>query len=302
MFKDFNEMLESVKQRKRGTVIIAAAQTESVLDAAILAKRENLAESLLVGDKPAILALLDKLAPELKDSFEIVDTGADLQKAAAVSVQLVHENRGNLILKGKTETATILRAVLDKEKGLRVADVISDVLAYEHPDGLKLMSDGGINLLPELNELIAIIKNAVWVAQGMGCPNPKVALLSAIETVNPKMPSTVNAAIITQMNKRKQITGCEIEGPLAFDLAVDPEAAKIKGISSPVAGYADVMIVPSIEAGNLFGKIVSLYCGYRVAHFVVGTKVPILIPSRADTGENKMLCMAMALSCMPDQN
>lgn len=300
MFKDFNEMVQAVKTRKRGTVIVAAAQTESVLDAAILAKQENLADSLLVGDKPAILALLEKLAPQFRDSFEIIDTGADLQKAAAMSVQLVHEKRGNLILKGKTETSTILRAVLDKEKGLRISEVISDVLAYEHPDGLKLMSDGGINLLPELSEMIAIIKNAVWVAHGMGCPNPKVALLSAIETVNPKMPSTVNAAIIAKMNQRNQITGCEIEGPLAFDLAVDPEAARIKGISSPVAGHADVLIVPSIEAGNIFGKIVSLYCGYRVAHFVVGTKVPILIPSRADTGENKMLCMAMALACMPD--
>lgn len=300
MYKDFNEMMDSVKKRRKGTVVIAAAQTDSVLDAAILAKQENLADSLLVGDKQAILALLEKMAPEYVNSFEIVDTGADLAKAATVSVQLIREGRGDLILKGKTDTALLLRAVLDKEKGLRVSEVISDVLAYEHPDGLKLMSDGGINIAPELSEKIAIIRNAVEVAHGLGEPNPKVALLSFIETVNPKAQSTIDAALIAKMNDRKQIPGCVIDGPLAFDLAIDPESVRIKGIQSPVAGDADIIIVPNIECGNLYGKLVSLYCGYRVAHFVVGTKVPILIPSRADTGENKMLCMAMALSCMKE--
>ncbi|MDY0151962.1 MAG: bifunctional enoyl-CoA hydratase/phosphate acetyltransferase [Candidatus Cloacimonas sp.] len=296
MFKNFDELLSHVKQNRKGTVIIAAAQTESVLDAAILAKRENLAESILVGDKPAIVQLLQQLAPDLADSFEIVDTGSDLKKAAAVAVALAKEGRGDLILKGKTDTSVLLKAVLDKEKGLRISEVISDVLAYEHPSGLKLMSDGGINILPELSEKIAIIKNAVTVAHALGNPNPKVALLSAVEAVSPKMPSTIDAALIAKMNERNQITGCIIEGPLAFDNAVDIEAAKIKGITSPVGGEADILIVPSIEAGNIFGKLLTYYCHYRVAHVVMGTKVPILIPSRADDAETKMLCMAMGLA------
>lgn len=296
MYKNFDELVTQVKQKRKGTVIIAAAQTESVLDAAILAKRDNLAESILVGDKPAILALLQQLAPELKDSFEIIDTGSDLKQAAAIAVALVREGRGDLILKGKTDTSVLLKAVLDKEKGLRISDVISDVLAYEHPTGLKLMSDGGINILPELNEKIAIIKNAVAVAHALGNPNPKVALLSAVEAVNPKMPSTMDAALISKMNERKQIPGCIIEGPLAFDNAVDMDAAKIKGITSEVGGQADILIVPSIEAGNIFGKMLTYYCNYRVAHVVMGTKVPILIPSRADDAETKMLCMAMGLA------
>ncbi len=129
-------------------------------------------------------------------------------------------------------------------------------------------------------------------------PNPKVALLSAVEAVNPKMPSTIDAALIARMNERKQITGCIVEGPLAFDNAIDIEAAKIKGITSPVGGQADILIVPNIEAGNIFGKTLTYYCHYRVAHVVMGTKVPILIPSRADDGETKMLCMAMGLLCM----
>lgn len=291
-------MVAAVKTGRRGTVVIAAAQTESVLDAAILAKQDELADCLLVGDKPEIQALLQKMAPELANGFEIVDVGADLNQAAKRSVELVREGKGDIILKGKTDSGQLLRAVLDKEKGLRESDVISDVLAYEHPDGLKLLSDGGVNLYPDLKEKIAIVKNAVQVAHSLGSPMPKVALLTAVETVNPKMQSTIDAALISRMNARKQITGCIVEGPLAFDNAVDAEAARIKGIESPVAGQAEVFIVPNIEAGNIFGKMLGYYCGWRVAHVVVGTKAPILIPSRADRGELKMLCMAMALACM----
>jgi len=291
-------MVAAVKTGRRGTVVIAAAQTESVLDAAILAKQDELADCLLVGDKPEIQALLQKMAPELANDFEIVDVGTDLNQAAKRSVELVREGKGDIILKGKTDSGQLLRAVLDKEKGLRESDVISDVLAYEHPDGLKLLSDGGVNLYPDLKEKIAIVKNAVQVAHSLGSPMPKVALLTAVETVNPKMQSTIDAALISRMNARKQITGCIVEGPLAFDNAVDAEAARIKGIESPVAGQAEVFIVPNIEAGNIFGKMLGYYCGWRVAHVVVGTKAPILIPSRADRGELKMLCMAMALACM----
>ncbi|NLW19156.1 MAG: bifunctional enoyl-CoA hydratase/phosphate acetyltransferase [Candidatus Cloacimonetes bacterium] len=298
MYKNFDEMVAAVKTGRRGTVVIAAAQTESVLDAAILAKQDELADCLLVGDKPEIQALLQKMAPELANDFEIVDVGTDLNQAAKRSVELVREGKGDIILKGKTDSGQLLRAVLDKEKGLRESDVISDVLAYEHPDGLKLLSDGGVNLYPDLKEKIAIVKNAVQVAHSLGSPMPKVALLTAVETVNPKMQSTIDAALISRMNARKQITGCIVEGPLAFDNAVDAEAARIKGIESPVAGQAEVFIVPNIEAGNIFGKMLGYYCGWRVAHVVVGTKAPILIPSRADRGELKMLCMAMALACM----
>ena len=239
MIKNFDELIARVKEGKRGTAIIAAAQTESVLDAAILAKKEGLAESILVGDAKAIQELLNKMSPEYAHSFEIVDTGADLTAAAVKAVELINQGKGDLILKGKTDTSMLLRAVLDKEKGLRISEVISDVLAYEHPDGIKLMSDGGINILPELKEKIAIIKNAVQVAHSLGNPNPKVAILSAVEVVNPKMPATMDAALIAKMNERRQISGCIIEGPLAFDNAVDIVAAQLKGITSPVGGAAD---------------------------------------------------------------
>jgi phosphate butyryltransferase len=298
MIKNFDELILRVKQARRGSVVIAAAQTESVLDAAILAKKEGLADNILVGDAQKIKDLLHKMSPEHSDSFEIVDTGSDLVAAAKKAVELVQQGKADLILKGKTDTSILLRAVLDKETGLRTSDVISDVLAYEHPEGIKLMSDGGINILPELKEKLAIIKNAVQVAHYLDNPNPKVAILSAVEVVNPKMPSTLDAALISKMNDRKQLTGCEIEGPLAFDNAVDATAARLKGITSAVGGAADIMIVPNIEAGNIFGKMLTYYCKYRVAHVVMGTKAPILIPSRADDGETKMLCMALGLASL----
>ncbi len=296
--QNFDAMLEMVKTKPRKKVIVAAAQSESSLEAAVLSYREGMADSILVGDAADIETKLKKTAPDLAGRFELIDCGSDLSQAAQISVELARDGRGQVILKGKTDTAVLLKAVLDKEKGLKVSDVISDVFAYEHPDGIRLMSDGGINILPDLNEKVAIIRNAVPVAHAFGIPNPRVALLSAVEAVNPKMPSTVDASLISMMNVRGQITGCLVEGPLAFDNAVDIESARIKAIRSPVAGNADILVMPNIEAGNIFAKTLVYYCRYRIAHIVVGTRVPILIPSRADEGETKMLCIAMALACM----
>ncbi|MDP8231596.1 MAG: bifunctional enoyl-CoA hydratase/phosphate acetyltransferase, partial [Candidatus Zophobacter franzmannii] len=267
----------------------------SALEAAVLAKQEGLADSILIGDKAVILDILKKDFPNFVDSFEIVDTGSDLKKACEETVRYAKEGLGDIILKGKADTALLLKAALDKVTGVRASDVISDVLAFEHPERIIFMSDGGINLYPELKEKIAIINNAVKVAHSFDCPKPKVALLAAVESVNPKMPCTIDASLLSKMNDRGQIKGCIVDGPLAFDNAINEEAARIKGIKSEVAGHADILIVPNIEAGNIFGKTLTYYCNYRVAHVVMGTKVPILIASRADTGETKMLCIAMGV-------
>lgn len=298
MLKNFNEMLNKVKsQETKKTVIVAAAQTDSAIEAAILAHDENLAQSILVGDKVAIEDIINTQFPKYAGVFQIQDTGKDLSKACSVSVGLIRENAGHIILKGKADTALILKAALDKENGLRTGEIISDVLAYETPERILLMTDGGINLYPDLNEKISIIKNAVKVAHSFDNPNPKVALLAAVEVVNPKMPCTMDASVISKMNQRKQIANCIIDGPLAFDNAINMEAAKMKGIESPVAGQADILVVPNIEAGNIYGKMLTYYCQWRVAHVVIGTKAPILIASRADNGETKMLCMAMGAVC-----
>ncbi|MCB5250770.1 MAG: bifunctional enoyl-CoA hydratase/phosphate acetyltransferase [Candidatus Cloacimonadales bacterium] len=301
MIKNFNEMLSKVKENPiKKTVAIAAAQANSAIEAAVLAKNENLADSILVGDKLAIQEIIKNSFPEYEGKFQIVDTGKDLNKACTQSVGLIRENAAQIILKGAADTSLVLKAALDKENGLRTGEVISDVLAYETPEKIVLMTDGGINLYPDLNEKISIVKNAVKVAHAMGNPLPKVALLAAVEVVNPKMQCTIDASVISKMNDRNQIAQCIIDGPLAFDNAINMEAAKMKNIESPVAGQADILIVPNIEAGNIFGKCLTYYCNWRVAHVVMGTKAPILIASRADTAETKMLCMAMGSISAPN--
>jgi phosphate butyryltransferase len=297
MLKNFDDLKKKLKEKPNKTVVIAAAHTESAIEAAILAKKENFAESILVGDFEFISNYLKDKHPKYSKSFEIIDTKKDLKAAAKEAVKLILEGKGNLILKGKCDTATLLKAVLDKEHGLRTGEILSDVLVYEHPEKLILLTDGGINLYPNLKEKISIVNNAVKVAHSLEMENPKVAMLAAVEVVNEKMPATVDAALIAKMNARKQIKGCVIDGPLAFDNAVSEMAAKAKGIKSEVAGNADILVVPNIEAGNIFGKALTYYCNYKVAHVVMGAKVPILIASRADTAETKMLSMALGIIC-----
>ncbi len=297
MIKNFDQLLETLKQNENKTVVIAAAQSPASLEAAILAKRENLADSIMTGDAEFIKNHIRETAPDLVDAFEIIDCGSDIPLACAKAVELVREGRGDLILKGKGSTATILKAVLDKEKGLRSAKVISDVLAVETPERVVLLTDGGINLYPTVDEKVAIVENAVKVGHSLGNPKPKVALLAAVEVVNPKMPCTLDAALIAKMNQRGQIKNCIVDGPFALDNAINLEAARMKGIESEVAGDADILVVPNIEAGNFMGKAFTYYCNYRVAHVVVGTKAPILIPSRADNAETKMLSMALGILC-----
>ena len=297
MLKNFDHLMKKLKEKPNKKVVIAAAHTPSAIEAAVLAKKENFADSIMVGDKTFIIDYINENHPELIDSFEYIDTKDDLKKAAETSVRTVLEGNGDLILKGKCDTATLLKAVLNKENGLRTGEILSDVLVYEHPQKLILLTDGGINLYPNLKEKISIVKNAVKVAHSLEMENPRVALLAAVEVVNEKMPATVDAALIAKMNARNQIKGCVIDGPLAFDNAVSEMAAKAKGIISPVAGNADILVVPNIEAGNIFGKALTYYCNYKVAHVVMGAKVPILIASRADTAETKMLSMALGIIC-----
>ena len=295
MIKNFEQLMTKVKEMKNKTVVIAAAHTSSAIDAAVMVKKENIADSLLIGDKQYIDNYLQENASEFVNDFSIIDTGEDLELAASESVKAIREGKADILLKGKCATATLIKAVLDKEKGLRTGENLSDVLVYEHPERLVLLSDGGINLYPGVEEKISIINNAVKVAHALDNPKPKVALLAAVEVVNPKMPATVDAKIITEKYKNDQVENCIVEGPIAFDGAVSKMAAKAKGIKSEVGGDADVLIVPNIEAGNIFGKALTYYCNYRVAHVVMGAKVPILIASRVDTAETKMLSIALGI-------
>jgi len=296
MLANFDQLLQKVKNMPNKIVVIAAAHTHTAIEAAIMAKKENLADCLLTGDKQFIVDYLNKNNPEFLGSFEIYDTNKDLVKAAEKTVSLVKEGKGELILKGKCPTNILLKAILDKEKGLRTGGIMSDVLVYETKERLILMGDGGLLPLPSLKEKVSIIKNCVAVANAMENPNPKVALLTHTEAVNPKIQSTVDAHNLTMMNARGQIKGCIVDGPLAFDNAVSKKAAELKGIESEVAGDADILVVPNIEAGNIFGKTLTYYCHYRTAHVVMGARVPILVVSRVDNAETRFLSMALGIN------
>ena len=291
MFHNFDDLVREVKNKTNKTVVVAAAHTPSAIQAAVMAKKENLADCILTGNK----ALIEKYLGKKSVEFAVYDTEDNLVKAARKAVQLVNAGKADLIMKGKCDTGTLLRAVLDKSNGLRIGKVMSDVLVFETPTKLILMGDGGFLPLPDLQEKISIIQNCVNVAHSLGNPEPKVALLTHSETVNSKIQSTVDAAVISQMNSRGQLPGCIVEGPLAFDNAINIDAAKMKGINSKVAGNADILIVPNIEAGNIFGKSLTYYSHFRVAHVAIGAKVPILITSRVDNAETKFLSMALGI-------
>lgn len=295
MIKDFDELLSKIKKLPNKTIVIAAAQVSSALDASVKAMKENIADCILVGNEKKIYDYLSQHYPEYRKKFDIIDTKNDLKETAYEAVNIAREGIADIIMKGNCPTATLMKSVLDKEKGLRTGDILSDVLVYEHPQRLVLMSDGGINLNPDVEDKVAIIKNAVKVAHSLENSHPKVALLAAVEVVNPKMQSTIDADKITKMNEQGKIKDCIVNGPLAFDNAIDKAAAKAKGIESEVAGDADVLIVPNIEAGNIFGKSLTYYCKYRVAHVLMGARVPILITSRVDSAETKFLTMALGI-------
>jgi len=297
MIKSFKELFDNLKTKGREKIIVAGGEDIESLKALKDCYDYGFGEGILVGNRAEIEKCISSLG-EGNYIKEIIEAKDDTEKARK-AVEKVKE--GGTLLKGKIKTATLLKAVLNKEWGLRTGKIISDVFVFEDrrekEPKLVLMSDGGVNIRPDVNTLVTIINNAVEVAQQLGIETPKVALLAAVETINPDMEETINAGIISKMNQRGQIKGCIIDGPLALDNAVSEFAAQKKGIASPVAGKADILIVPNIAAGNIFGKALTYYANYQVGHTLVGTKVPVVIPSRADKSEVKFNCIALSILC-----
>jgi phosphate butyryltransferase len=297
MIKSFKELFTNLKTKGREKIIVAGGEDIETLKALKDCYNYGFGEGILVGDKAEIEKSISLLG-ESNFVKEIIEAKDDLEKAR-LAVEKVKE--GGTLLKGKIKTATLLKAVLNKEWGLRTDKIVSDVFVFEDKregsSKFVLMSDGGVNLKPDVKTLVAIINNAVEVAHKLGIEIPKVALLAAVETINPDMEETVKAGMISKMNERKQITGCIIDGPLALDNAISEFAAQKKGITSPVAGKADILIVPDIAAGNIFGKALTYYVNYQTGHTLVGTKAPVIIPSRADKSGVKLNCIALSILC-----
>lgn len=295
MITSFDEMVKKVQGEKKRKIAVAYAQDKDVLLALKNARENNLAEGILVGDQKKI----EKIAREINldiSLFEIVDEKEEVA-ATRKAVQLVRDGQAEVLMKGLCSTATFLKAILDSEKGLRESSLISHIGIFEVPTYHKLifMSDAAMNIAPTLEEKIAITKNAITVAQQFDIDVPKVAIITAVEKVNPgKMPATTDAAIIAKMNERGQIKNAIIDGPLAVDNAFSKKACEVKGIKSSVGGDADIAIVPDIEAGNVFYKILSYLAGARTAGLILGAKVPVVLTSRADSDDTKFLSIAAA--------
>ena len=301
MINNFDELIEAAKkitqQHKRPIrIAIAAGNDKAALEAILDAKKMKIADGLLVGNKELIFRSLDELGID-QHEFEIIEADEE-REICRRTILSIHDGAAEIILKGKVKTATLLKAVMDAEHGLRTGRLISDTFVFEwlnRPELNKLMiiTDGGFNLAPDLNQKIQILENAVQVMHALGNPNPKVAVLSAVETVNPSLQSTVDAAILAKMNERGQIKGCVVDGPLALDNAISLESAQQKGIQSPVAGKADILLFPNIESANLTAKGTTYFANLRLAHATMGAKAPVLIPSRSDTVDAKLLTLAL---------
>jgi phosphate butyryltransferase len=297
--KNFKDLIKKVQKNdsiKR--VAVAAAHDEHTLEAVFKAAGDKLVEPVLVGNKEKIEEILKKLNLKYEPA-NIINTESD-KEAAEKTVELIHENKADFIMKGKLQTADLLKAVVDKEKGLRTGNVISHVAILEIPAYRKLIAvtDGGMVMYPNLDEKKQILENSVNVFLAMGYECPKVAVLCAVETVNPKMPETVDADTLKNMNRDGEIKDCMVEGPISLDLTFNKESAEIKGYSSPVTGDADILLVPNITTGNIMSKVLIEMAGATMAGMVVGAKVPIVLTSRGASSEEKYLSLVLSASAV----
>lgn len=283
MIKSFKE-LRDIKLVKPAVLAVAAAEDDVVIEAVLMARASGLVIPVLYGDEAKIQALLG----DVRD-IQIVGTKSP-EESCHLACQAVNEDKADMILKGLVETKILLKEVLNKEFDLKRSPVLSHVMLYDLAKYPKLLSntDGGMVQSPTLEQKSEIIKNAVKVHHALGIPMPKVACVCAVEKVNEKMPCTLDARELQAMNQRGEITGCHVQGPLAFDLAISPEAAAHKGVTGEVAGDADIILVPDIEAGNILGKSLTYFADSINAGIVMGAKCPVLLVSRADSAEAKL--------------
>ncbi len=299
--RTFEEVVAAALAKGEITVAVAAGHDPAALEACALAEETGLGRSILVGE-PALIEKALAGMPEPLARAEVVAADGE-EGAAAKAVELVREGKADVALKGKLPTATFMKAVLDGERGLRTDRLISDEFVFEYADpefGTRLVciTDGGITIAPTLEQKRQIIENAVALYHALGFERPRVALLSMVEKPVKDHPPSEDAVALTEMNKRGEIAGCVVEGPLSLDLSVSMEAVRKKGYESEVAGRADILVVPEIISGNLLAKGTTYFAHYRLAHAMMGTARPVLIPSRSDTAEAKFHSLALcALVC-----
>jgi phosphate butyryltransferase len=295
-FGDILKLAKRISRRHRPRVAVAGAHAPIVLDVLCDAAGQGFAEPLLFGDEAKIreIASEQRLSLSRCDIINVKDPTAAARRAS----ESARSGDADVLMKGNVTTATLMKAALDDEIGIKSDRLMSHVAVFEVEgfDRVMLMSDGGIVIEPDLAQKVEIVTNAIGVAHALGLSMPKVALISAIEVVNTKMKSAVDAAIIAKMADRGQITGAIVDGPFGFDNAISPEAAIAKGVRSPVAGKADILIVGHADVGNVLYKSLSYFLGTRckMAGVIVGARVPMVVVSRADTYEARLNSIAIA--------
>ncbi len=287
ILKDFKQLRQLVESVDKRTVAVVAAHDAHTLEAVLKTKDEGILDHILIGKKDEIIKIGNELGYDVSPDV-IIDSDTD-EDAVAKGLDLIKTGGADFLQKGILQTSTLLKGVVNKENGIKARDTLSNVALLDIPAYHKVvgLTDGGMVMYPTLEQKKDIIDNAVEVYKALGYDNPKVAVLCAVETLNPKMPETVDAAELKKMNQEGIIKDCVVEGPISFDLAVDPEAAKIKGYESPVAGDADIIIMPDISAGNLTSKALTVLGGAMMAGIVMGAKCPIALNSRSAAFEEK---------------
>jgi len=297
MIRTLRELREKASNLPRRTIAVADAAADLTLQAVAEAQRLGWAEAILVGDESAIRRRLEamELAP---DGLRFVHRPGE-RVAAETAVALVRAGDADLLLKGAVSTPELIRAVLDRESGLRTGRLLSDVFLIEYagpgPARLVGITDGGITPVPDLEQKEAILRNAVHVFHSLGVDEPLVAVLSGTEKPTPKLPGSVDAARLAAMHEAGAFRQCVVDGPLAMDLALSAEAAALKGIESPVAGRADILLFPTLEAANITAKAIQYWTLQDPGHVVVGASAPVLIPSRAESARARLNAIALGL-------
>ena len=298
--RTFAEVRQRARELGPKRVGVVLADDEVALTAAAEAMRANIADPILIGEEKDIRARAEKLGfSDLAAKAEYVHSGHDPLEAATLGVALARGGKIDILMKGHLRTDQLFGPVLDKEKGLRTGNILSDIAFFEHKtdSGVKLVGivDGGLNPAPQLKQKAQIVRSAIEMLKAMGIAKPKIAVMSAVEVVSEGIQSTVDAQALTEMGKAGEFGDAEVFGPLALDNALFEWSAKIKGITSPVAGHADCLIVPTVEAGNMLAKSINWLVGCEFGHVVTGAKVPILIPSRVERAQDKINAMALGV-------
>jgi phosphate butyryltransferase len=297
MINNFQELVSFAATLPVKQVVVIFPRSEEIFLAVKHARDMRVASFLLVGEEGDICEGLNRVHAD-EDGISAIHV-KNVDEALRQSIAAVREGRADILMKGSVDTSTMMKAVLEQEAGIRTGRILSDIFILEYPERRPnkfiMITDGGMTLAPDLKNKIELINNAVEVAHALGNPTPKVAVLSATEFVLPNLQSTLDAAALAKMNERGQIPGCVVDGPFALDSAISPESVEEKRLASQVAGKAEILIAANIESANSLAKSTTYFAGLPLAHVIVGGRVPVLIPSRADKAEARLHSIALGV-------